>query len=233
MSDPDLPARNSADGSTVLVEALPSVSRIALTYAPQRLRPATLALLALDNRLAGLLRRSSEPMLAQLRLSWWRETLAQDSSAWPAGDPLLSLLASWNGRHGALTALVDGWEAITGPAPLPETALNQLAQGRAAAFAVLADVAGREGEAAKAALAARRWALADLAMRIGNERERASARALADEALAGHAPRLSRALRPLSVLEMLARRRFERDEEAAAISPTALLTAFRVGLLGI
>jgi len=59
----------------MLVASLPTASRLALAYAPAKARLQTLALFALDTRLAGLLRNSSEPMLAQLRLSWWRETL--------------------------------------------------------------------------------------------------------------------------------------------------------------
>jgi hypothetical protein len=36
---------------------------------------ATLALLALDARLAAILRGRREPIAAQLRLAWWREML--------------------------------------------------------------------------------------------------------------------------------------------------------------
>lgn len=215
----------------VLVQSLPAISRLALAYAPGRARLPTLALFALDTRLAGLLRNSREPMLAQLRLSWWRESLSRDHQEWPAGEPLLAALRTWNGKHKALTALVDGWEALTGPAPLSGEMLKAMAQGRGEAFAALARALGRDGEAAAAYRLGEQWGLADLAMRLGNPQERAEAAALAaaDDDVR---PRVSRALRPLLVLHGLARRRLAKGEEAAALSPAAMLKALRLGLLG-
>lgn len=211
-----------------LLQTLPMASRLAMSYAPAAVRSQTLGLLALDARLAGVLRHSREPMLAQLRFSWWREVLAGDSTAWPEGEPLLGLLRGWDGNHAALVALVDGWEALTGPAPLDADALGQMAAGRGAAFAGLAVVAGRPDAGAAAAEAGRRWALADLATRLAHPRERETAARLAAES--GPAPRLPRALRPVMVLDALARRR-RMDEQGH--SPRALLAALRIGLLGV
>lgn len=190
----------------------------------------TLALLALDARLAGLLRNSREPMLAQLRLAWWRESLSQPASKWPEGEPLLEALRTWNGHHGGLVSLVNGWEALTGPVPLPETALETMAQGRAAAFATLAQALECKGDLAAAQRLGRSWALSDLAMRLGHESERATARALARTDRA-KGVRVSRAMRPLIVLNGLAARRLDKGEDAAT-SPAAVLTAMRLGLLG-
>jgi len=55
-----------------LLDSLGPLNRLALAYAPQSTRLPLLALLALDMRLAGIVRNSREPMLAQLRLAWWR-----------------------------------------------------------------------------------------------------------------------------------------------------------------
>jgi phytoene synthase len=74
-----------------------------------------------------------EPVLAQLRLAWWRDRLAEPAENWPRGEPLLAALTCWQGRHGALAGLVDGWEALLGEAPLAAPALMQLVDGRAAA----------------------------------------------------------------------------------------------------
>ncbi|KMS59398.1 hypothetical protein V474_09330 [Novosphingobium barchaimii LL02] len=202
-----------------------------MAYAPKSARVQTLALLALDTRLAGLLRNSREPMMAQLRLAWWRESLSQPADKWPDGEPLLALLRTWNGHHGGLVSLVNGWEAMTGSAPLPASALELMAEGRSAAFATLAQALGRDGELRAVQRLARSWALADLAMRLGHENERETARALA---LADRAKgvRLSRPLRPLMVLHGLAYRRLDKGEEAAT-SPAAVLKAMRLGLLGL
>lgn len=229
----DTPNLNHSGIEASLIGTLPVTSRLALSYAPARHRMATLALLALDARLANLLRHSREPMLAQLRMSWWRETLGQDAGAWPAGEPLLASLHSWQGRHGALAALVDGWEALCGPAPLAPEALKACAEGRGAAFAALAQVTQCGGQAGLASQLGTSWGLHDLAMRLGNDQERAAARSLAaGEAGDRPLPRAPRPLRPVAVLRALAVRRLAKGDEAAASSPAALLAALRIGLLG-
>jgi phytoene synthase len=225
------PSKSRADAEQVLIETLPLIERVSLAYAPAYARLPTLALFALDTRLAGLLRNSREPMLAQLRLAWWRETLAQESDAWPAGEPLLAALHSWNGRHKALTALVDGWETLTDQAPLPRAALETMAAGRGEAFAALSVVLERAQEADAARELGSKWALADLAMRLSNAEEREAAESMLNAQKAGK-PRVSRPLRPLLVLHGLAERRLSTGEEAGARSPAALLKAMRLGLFG-
>jgi phytoene synthase len=192
---------------------------LALAYAPARAREPTLALLALDTRLAGIVRNSHEPSLAQLRLAWWREQLQADAETWPRAEPLLAALRSWQGHHVALVALVDGWEYLTGAAPLPETDLSEFAQGRGKTFRSLAEVLGTEAESAEKL--GRQWALADLADHVAHPDEREAARRLL--AAEGRPARVARALRPLTVLHGLAVRRQ---------SAPSLLAALRLGLLG-
>lgn len=207
------------------------MQRLALSYAPAASRLPTLALLALDRRLAGIVRGSREPMLAQLRLAWWREQLAADAARWPEGEPLLNALRSWQGQHGGLTALVDAWEVLTGTAPLPEAALEDFGRARGEAFAALARALGAEGDADAAQRLGRDWALADLAVHVSHPEERSRARALAQNASrSGRRP--SRRLRPLAVLHGLALRRLRRDEEGEDLSPGAFALALRLGLLG-
>lgn len=226
------PSASTASGLTeTLADTLPPVARLALAYAPAGARMPTLALLALDVRLAGLLRHSREPMLAQLRLAWWRETLGQDAATWPEGEPLLAALRSWSNAHAPLVALVDGWEMLTGTAPLPAAALEAMAEGRAAAWAGLANVVGCSARADDARVVGQRWARADLAMRLGHPQEREAAQALS-RLETGPVPRLPRPLRSLAVLSALSTRRLDRGDEAAATSPAAIVTALRVGLLG-
>lgn len=229
--NPTPPAKADTGTESALLRTLPMIERLSLAYAPASARLPTLALFALDTRLAGLLRNSREPMLAQLRLAWWRENLERSSDEWPAGEPLLVALRSWNGRHKALRSLVDGWEALTGAAPLSADALAAMVAGRGEAFAALADALGRSHEAEAARWLGRQWAMADLAMRLRNAEERSAVLGML-EADAGRKPRVSRALRPLLVLHGLAGRRLAAGQEAAARSPLALLKAIRLGLLG-
>lgn len=214
-----------------LIETLPVLQRFALTYAPASSRAATLALLALDTRLAGVVRSASEPMLAQLRLAWWRETLAQDADALPEGEPLLANLKTWGGHHRALGALVDGWEAMTGKAPLGEQAMRDLADGRGTAFLALAEAVGEGGHADVVRRLTRNWALADIASRLSLPEERNTAFSLA-KAQDWRRAKLPRALRPLIVLHGLAGRAVRRGDSLNELTPAAFLPAIRLGLLG-
>lgn len=209
-----------------LLESLPPGRRLALAYAPAASRTPLLALLALDVRLAGIVRNSHEPMLAQLRLAWWREQLRQDGAGWPEGEPLLAALRSWNGGHGALVALVDAWEGMTGDAPLAPVVFEQLAQARAEGFAALAP-----GAAGDVLRLGRNWALADLAARLSHPEEKAAALDLA-RAQDWRGAALPRAMRPLAVLHGLAARALRRGGNMDRIGPLDLLAALRIGLFG-
>jgi len=218
------------DHSSIL-DTLPALQRVALAYAPRAARLQTLALFALDARLASLVRHASEPMLAQLRLAWWRETLAGDPAHWPKGEPLLAALSSWEGQLSALSGLVDGWEAMTEHAPLPQDAINELAGARGAAFAALARLVGADDEAELAARRGQAWAHADIASRLTHPEEKRSAmaRVAEQEWQAGGLPRR---LRPLAVLHGLAARSAKRGEDLEQSGPFALVSAIRLGLLG-
>lgn len=211
-----------------LVETLPLPQRLALAYAKRGLRAQWLGLLALDAHLANLLRQSREPMLAQMRLAWWRERLAEPVAQRPRGDPLLDLLAAWTGHEAALVALADGWEHLLAER-LDGEAMRGFAAGRAAAFAGLAELAGTV--TAPAAAAGTRWALADLAAHLSQSDERAAVLAAA-HALPPEPVSLPRTLRPLAVLDGLARRSLARGGAPLADGPLAGLAALRLGIAG-
>ena len=152
-----------------LALSLPVLQRLALSYGRKATRGALLAFLALDTRLAGIVRSSREPMLAQLRLAWWREQLACDPADRPSGDPLIAALADWPAGGAGLVSLVDGWEAMTAPAPLPASSIEALANARAGLFAAMAGDAEMRAHALRLG---RNWALADIAAHLGQEAER-------------------------------------------------------------
>jgi phytoene synthase len=208
-----------------LVESLPAPQRLALSYAPAAAYPATLALLALDARLAGLLRKRGEPVLTQVRLAWWRDTLAAEPGGWPDGEPALALLRRWNDAT-ALVPLVDGWEALLSER-LDMAAIAEFADGRARAFAQLARELGCDP--ATAAAAARSWALGDLAAHLSQPAERT---AVVEAAALPPSAALAREMRPLAVLAGLARRSLARGGAPLLDGPRALLTAVRLGIVG-
>ncbi|HEU4650983.1 MAG TPA: hypothetical protein VFS49_06170 [Croceibacterium sp.] len=210
-----------------MIDTLPAPQRLALSYAPRRARPATLALLALDARLAAIVRGRREPLATQLRLAWWREMLARPAGEWPRGEPQLEALRGWR-EPAALAAMPAAWEALLADALTPG-AIAEFAEGRAQAFAALARELGVD-RAADAAAAARIWALADLAANLadGAERERVveHARGLAPP------PRLPAALRPLAVLAGLGAAALARGGGRLVGSPASAFHALRFGLIG-
>lgn len=210
-----------------VLDALQPAQRLALAYARGDCRERLLGFFALDARLAGILRNSHEPMLAQLRLAWWREQLSGEQAAAPRGEPLLELLECWRDDRALLAGLVDGWEGLIGDAPLPLSAFELLAQARAEVLAAL------DGTAVSpdAVRMARNVALADLATRLSHPDER--------EAVTGHAlrqdwaqARLPRALRPLAILHGLASRNLEAGLPVHTLGALSALAMIRIGLLG-
>ena len=206
-----------------LIDTLPPLWRLALAYAPAATRGRWLTLLALDVRLAGVVRAAREPILAQMRLAWWRDRLRDPAAKWPKGEPLLAAMACWGDEHGALIGLVDGWEALLGEAPLPAETLAQWVEGRVAACQAIG-----AGDA-RAARMARGWALADLAAHLGHADEAAviAAQVAAQD---WRAQRLPRAMRPLMILHgVAARGRGDLDK----VQKISMLTLMRLGILGI
>jgi phytoene synthase len=207
-------------------DALPAPQRLALAYASARSRAATLALFALDARLAQIVRGRREPLPAQLRLAWWRDMLARPTAEWPRGEPLLEALRGWRDPTG-LAALPSAWEALLGDA-LDSAAIAEFVEGRGQACATLATELGVDG-ADDAAAAARIWALADLAANLSDGRERELTveygRSL------GSPPRLSASLRPLAVLAGLGAAALARGG-GELLGPSGMLLALRIGLTG-
>ncbi len=191
-------------------ETLPPEVRLALAYAPAAQRPVQLAAFALDAKLAGIAAGAREVLLAQIKLAWWRERLAEEPAARPQGEPLLAALAAWQGSTAPLQALIDGWEAMLDPDALD---LQALAEARAALGRGLAEQADRAeaGQAAGAAL--RGWSL----VVTGAQQD---------------LPPLSlpRELRALAVLHGLARRRG--GQIPLLDGPLALAAAMRIGMIG-
>lgn len=222
-------ASESAEMLEIFVAAMTPAQRVALDHADPEANRLALGLFALDAHCARLVRQSREPMLAQMRLAWWRETLAQAPSARPAGDPLLDLLAHWEGEEAALVAMVEGWEHLLGAAPLGIADFAHFADGRAGAFAAIARLIGMAEEGALRA--GQRWALADLASHLGDGRERQTVLDMAT-ALDQGRNTLPRRLRWLAVLDGLARRSLARGGAPLLADRMAALVALRVGMIG-
>ena len=197
------------DSDRALQDALGSASTaeraLALGYAPAAARAGLAALFALDATLGGILKTTREPVVGQMRLTWWYEALGRLDSAPPPAEPVLRALASAvvpRVAGSALARIAEGWEALL-ELPLDDAAVGRFAEGRGGAlFAAAARIL--EVEDPRIGAAGEGWALADLAGRLSDP-ARASliatrARARLDVALTGRWPRRARALGALAVL---------------------------------
>lgn len=167
--------------------------------------------------------------MGQMRLAWWNDQLRPEADRRERSDELVVALDSLVGTEEALHALVDGWELLLGE-KLDAAAIKAFADARADAFAALARLLGAPDRPEEVRHAARSWALADLAAGIGSGPERGQVLAIAGCEPTG--PRLSRMLRPLTVLEGLGWRSVEKGGAPLLDRLATALLAIRLGLLG-
>lgn len=193
-----------SNASFMPTETLDAIERFALVYAASQARPAWEALFLLQHRLTDAARPGREPLMIQLRLSWWRDRLAEPVDRWPKGEPLLARMALWQAEAGALIGLVDGWEAKV----VGEDGGAALGSAQIAVYVALGRLVGEKDM---------------LAVRLTAEQ-------LLNPATAVQLPaRLSRKMRPLSILRAHA----VRSAQGASARPVANFAALlRIGLLG-
>jgi len=180
--------------TTDAVLELPPPTRVAIAYAPSDVRSAFALLLQIDNRFAEILRNAREPMIAQIKMAWWREAFASPAEARPKGEPLLQALNEV-GEYiplSALEALASAWEHLLGNERFGQELVDVHAELRAEA--IFLTYAGWMGTVQDMRPIGRIWALE--ALRI------AFPERVADCNMP-HAPLpKARALRPLSILTM-------------------------------
>jgi 15-cis-phytoene synthase len=178
--------------------------RVALVHAPVAVRAGLETLFALDARLGDVLRREGEAMIAEIRLVWWRDSLAGLPGT-TTGEPLLQLLSKLDLDFAAVSEVPEGWAALLEPVPLSEDALASHGRQRGGAlFGQAARLLGVPDFAAVADAGAG-WALVDFAGHCSHPETAARALAVARPMLArSTAPRWPRPLRPLGMLAHLA-----------------------------
>lgn len=213
-----------------LFEALPPPQRLALAWSPAASRESFAVLLAFDARLGMAIRQANEPIMAQMRLAWWRDQMRLEADRRERSDSLVAQMDRLAGMRRALFALIDGWEALLGE-ELGEAAIGEFAQGRGKAMAALAGLIGAPDSAESAERAGARWAMADLAAGLSKADERERVMAIARRDGLGRIG-LSRPLRTLAVLDGLARRSLGRGGVPLLDGPASGLLAIRLGLLG-
>lgn len=121
---PPLPFRAPEASHRYVLDLVRTADRdrfLAALFAPEPQRRGLLALLAFDHELARTPSVTKEPMLARIRLEWWREAMAEATGAGkPRAQPVVEVLGEIARAHGltrdALVALIDARaEEIEGP----------------------------------------------------------------------------------------------------------------------
>jgi 15-cis-phytoene synthase len=212
---------------------------LASAYAPADRREGVGALFGLDEALGQALRGARDPLLAQVRLTWWHEALSDLGSGPVPADPALAALlttrvvpSSVSGAR--LAGMIEGWEALL-EEPIDAAVLERYAVGRGAAlFAAGAMILGEDRDDLTGPAGAG-WALVDLA-------RHSSDASLAERALEAARPKLAVAmasrwpvrLRSLGALAALAMRDTKRGVGALqpAGHPARMLRALRHRLTG-
>ncbi len=217
--------------SLIEAEELPPEQRIALAYTPAASQDKLAVVFALDQRLSRIVAQATEPMLAQLRLAWWRDELAKLVSDRPSGDAVLDAVGThWLGEETHLISLVDAWEVMLTEPPIMRGAAKSFANGRAAPFAHLAGPEGGD-DWQRVHGAASRWALADAAVHMSNGEERDTFIGLGLDR-AAKVGRIPRNLRGIAVLEALALRSLKNGGAPLMEGRGAALIALRLGIFG-
>lgn len=181
---------------------------LALAYVPAGRRAAVEALWRLDAALASVLSTGREPLISQIRLAWWRESLEKLDIAPAPGEPVLQALSAHvlpAGIGGAeLAAMEAGWAVLLSPDALGPPDLDLYASARGGLlFRYTARLLGEPLPAPGVEAGGGAWALVDLARHSANEANSEAALAAARVPAPYRWP--SR-LRPLGMLAALARR---------------------------
>jgi 15-cis-phytoene synthase len=88
--------------------------RLAIAYAPPNVRHAFSLLLQFDARLGDIVAKTSETLIGQMKLAWWRDAISVEPDNRPKGEPLIGLLSRVGDPdiHPELLMLVDAWETL-------------------------------------------------------------------------------------------------------------------------
>ncbi len=145
-------------------------------FLPPEARVHAFALYAFNLEIARTREIVSEPLLGQIRLQWWRETIEGIYAGTPREHPVVAALSETIGDcavpRAQLEALVDAREADMEDGPPSDfAALEQYAEGTSGALSqMLMEVVGKAEAGSTAARAAHNvgtaWALTGLARSV-------------------------------------------------------------------
>jgi len=179
---------------------------LALSYAPPAARAALETLFALDDRLATIVRSTREPLVGQMRLTWWHEALTRLDSAPAPQEPVLQAIALsvLPGRVSgtSLAAMTDGWETLLQAEVDPATIEAFAIERGGRLFEAASRILGVEDR--RIGIAGEGWALVDLSRSVTDPSLANLARSLAharfETAFGARWPRAARSLGAVALL---------------------------------
>ncbi len=188
---------------------LSPLHRLVLAYAKAADRSRYTLIFLLDSRLAEVIRSTSETLIGQMRLTWWRDILTKPIADRPAGEPLVALINAVE-QHGddlePLLDLVEGWAMLLDDFPWDDRQFDQYATKRGES--VFRFVLGADRELTEdQRMAAQAWALWDFARHCTDKQMREEAFSRCNRLFnAVSSVRFDRSGRPLSIFCNLAQR---------------------------
>lgn len=211
---------------------------LALTYVPAARREAVRALWGLDAALGAVLAGGREPLISQIKLAWWRDSLHKLDTSKAPGEPVLEAVSCEvlpRGVTGAeLSGLEEGWSVLLSQEPLTPADLDVYARARGGlVFRYSARLLGDELSPAMER-AGEGWALVDLARHSNPVDGQAAFAAAWQRFQSLGSERWPSALRPIGMLAGLARRDAGRgiDEMEPQGAPARMWSMLRHRLTG-
>ncbi len=150
-------ARLEDEAAASFVKARDRERYWAALFAPAAVRQALFALYAFNAELAHIASAAREPMVAQIRLQWWRDAIDLAAPGMKTGNPLADALSgailAYDLPRGRLAAMVAARiPEVTGDPPASLTDLRAaLQESEGAVFELAAAILGDTGDAARQA----------------------------------------------------------------------------------
>lgn len=169
--------RIAAHPMTNQSDPLKPFERLALAYAEPALSEALLLLLLCDRRLQEVALKGQEPLLAQMRVVWWREQFSKPADVRAKGEPLLGLISQTDKLSPHLrlieiaSELANAWEELAAnPEPETQEVIEQHLTIRAnAVFGAYANWSGAsQSLVTTTEKAGRFWAAGTIGLKVGD-----------------------------------------------------------------
>lgn len=220
--------------SATFQEELSEELLLCLAHTPQDLREALRIFFELDMRLGRIVGGTTEPMLGQMRLAWWRETLNQPQAERPRGDKVMDGIGlHWQKREAVLVGLVDAWEHVLGEAALTEENSRAFLRGRSEALVrVFQKVSVENSDKTALGEPAWNWAVADFASKVLSPKEREMLVEIGLSHSKDEAQRVGKGARGLAVLGALGLRSLSKGARPLLEGRGASLVAMRAAIFG-